>query len=244
MARAWTTFCAHARAAGRSLRRARGRDRRPETDVDDSVDEEGEAPRRCRPGRPIQIAVIGRPNAGKSTLINAILGEERLLTGPEAGITRDAIAVQRRLAGHADPDLRHRRDAQEGEGPGEAREAVGLRRAARGEVRRGGGRASRRAISPSRRRICGSPTSPSARGGRWWSRSTSGISKRRSRKAQRALREALRPAAAATQGRADGHGLGADRQGARPAARGDPEGVCGLEQADLHGAAEPLAGVR
>ncbi len=43
--------------------------------------------------RPLQIAIVGRPNAGKSTLINAILGEERLLTGPEAGITRDAIAV-------------------------------------------------------------------------------------------------------------------------------------------------------
>ncbi len=43
--------------------------------------------------RPLQIAIVGRPNAGKSTLVNAILGEERLLTGPEAGITRDAIAV-------------------------------------------------------------------------------------------------------------------------------------------------------
>ncbi|MEO1773428.1 MAG: ribosome biogenesis GTPase Der [Pseudomonadota bacterium] len=43
--------------------------------------------------RPLQIAVVGRPNAGKSTLINAILGEDRLLTGPEAGITRDAISV-------------------------------------------------------------------------------------------------------------------------------------------------------
>ncbi len=42
--------------------------------------------------RPIQIAIVGRPNAGKSTLVNAILGEERMLTGPEAGITRDAIA--------------------------------------------------------------------------------------------------------------------------------------------------------
>lgn len=46
------------------------------------------------PARPIQVAIIGRPNAGKSTLVNAILGEERLLTGPEAGITRDAIAVE------------------------------------------------------------------------------------------------------------------------------------------------------
>ena len=43
--------------------------------------------------RPIRIAVVGRPNAGKSTLINRLLGEERLLTGPEAGITRDSIAV-------------------------------------------------------------------------------------------------------------------------------------------------------
>src|SRR5262249_31184263 len=43
--------------------------------------------------KPIRIAVVGRPNAGKSTLINRLLGEERLITGPEAGITRDAIAV-------------------------------------------------------------------------------------------------------------------------------------------------------
>ena len=43
--------------------------------------------------RPLQVAVVGRPNAGKSTLINHILGEDRLLTGPEAGITRDAISV-------------------------------------------------------------------------------------------------------------------------------------------------------
>jgi GTP-binding protein len=44
--------------------------------------------------KPLQIAVIGRPNAGKSTLINTILGYDRLLTGPEAGITRDAISVK------------------------------------------------------------------------------------------------------------------------------------------------------
>src|SRR5262249_42463941 len=43
--------------------------------------------------RPINVAVIGRPNSGKSTLVNRLIGEERLLTGPEAGITRDAIAV-------------------------------------------------------------------------------------------------------------------------------------------------------
>jgi len=43
--------------------------------------------------RPVNLAIIGRPNAGKSTLVNALLGEDRLLVGPEAGITRDAIAV-------------------------------------------------------------------------------------------------------------------------------------------------------
>jgi len=43
--------------------------------------------------KPMRIAVVGRPNAGKSTMINALIGEERLLTGPEAGITRDSISV-------------------------------------------------------------------------------------------------------------------------------------------------------
>ena len=42
---------------------------------------------------PIRIAVVGRPNMGKSTLVNALIGEKRLLTGPEAGITRDAITL-------------------------------------------------------------------------------------------------------------------------------------------------------
>src|SRR5277367_1147838 len=47
---------------------------------------------------PIRIAIVGRPNTGKSTLINRLLGEDRMLTGPEAGITRDSIAVD--LAWH------------------------------------------------------------------------------------------------------------------------------------------------
>ena len=52
----------------------------------ESADEEA-------PLGPLKLAIVGRPNAGKSTLINRLLGENRLLTGPEAGITRDSIAI-------------------------------------------------------------------------------------------------------------------------------------------------------
>ncbi|HEY3799930.1 MAG TPA: ribosome biogenesis GTPase Der [Caulobacteraceae bacterium] len=45
------------------------------------------------PNAPLRIAIVGRPNAGKSTLVNHLIGDERLLTGPEAGITRDAVSV-------------------------------------------------------------------------------------------------------------------------------------------------------
>jgi GTP-binding protein len=44
--------------------------------------------------RPLRLAILGRPNAGKSTLLNALLGEERMITGPEPGLTRDAVAVE------------------------------------------------------------------------------------------------------------------------------------------------------
>jgi GTPase len=62
-------------------------------EVGDDGDDEGLEGEEDLNKAPLRIAVIGRPNAGKSTLINAMLGESRLLTGPEAGITRDAISV-------------------------------------------------------------------------------------------------------------------------------------------------------
>ncbi len=56
----------------------------------DTADETPEEP---AADSPLKLAIVGRPNAGKSTLINRLLGENRLLTGPEAGITRDSIAI-------------------------------------------------------------------------------------------------------------------------------------------------------
>jgi len=60
-----------------------------------TAEEEGEeiVEERYDPTAPLHLAIVGRPNAGKSTLVNRLLGEDRMLTGPEAGITRDAISV-------------------------------------------------------------------------------------------------------------------------------------------------------
>jgi GTP-binding protein len=58
-------------------------------DIDDEIISDEELSQ-----RPIRVAIVGRPNAGKSTMINHLLGEERLLTSPEAGTTRDSISVE------------------------------------------------------------------------------------------------------------------------------------------------------
>jgi ribosome-associated GTPase EngA len=55
--------------------------------------EETEDQQETAVARPIRVAIVGRPNTGKSTLVNALLGEERMLTGPEPGLTRDAIEI-------------------------------------------------------------------------------------------------------------------------------------------------------
>ncbi|WP_371326949.1 ribosome biogenesis GTPase Der [Stappia sp. ES.058] len=62
-------------------------------DLDPDAEEEDKGPAAGTAEKPLRVAVVGRPNAGKSTLINRLLGEERMLTGPEAGITRDSISV-------------------------------------------------------------------------------------------------------------------------------------------------------
>ena len=97
---------------------------------------------------PLKLAIVGRPNAGKSTLVNKMLDEDRMITGPEAGITRDSISIDWQWTdkdgvdppGAAD---RHRGPAQARQGRRQAREAVGARYQARDRFRRSRGAAAR-----------------------------------------------------------------------------------------------------
>ncbi len=66
----------------------------PYADEADHANDEQEDLAWDDPLKPLRIAIVGRPNAGKSTLVNALLGEDRVLTGPEAGITRDTISAE------------------------------------------------------------------------------------------------------------------------------------------------------
>ncbi len=61
-------------------------------EIADRLPAEAEAP--AEEARPLKLAIVGRPNTGKSTLVNRLLGDERMLTGPEPGLTRDAVAVR------------------------------------------------------------------------------------------------------------------------------------------------------
>lgn len=67
---------------------------REEDETEEDEDEDS-------PDRPLKLAIVGRPNAGKSTLVNQMLGEERMITGPEAGITRDSISLDWEWNGRA-----------------------------------------------------------------------------------------------------------------------------------------------
>ena len=84
--------------------------------------------------RPLRLAIAGRPNVGKSSLINRLLADERLLTGPEPGLTRDAVTIRWQWQGRRDRAGRYRRAAPPGADrarrPRAAVQPIGARRAA------------------------------------------------------------------------------------------------------------------
>jgi GTP-binding protein len=169
--------------------------KRPPDDVD--VDDGRRPTAAAHPPRPAPAGRRGGPpNAGKSTLVNKILGEDRLLTGPEAGITRDAISV--RIDWDGTPmrifdTAGMRKKAKVQEKLEKLSVADGLRAVKFAEVVV----VLLDAAIPFESRTCASPIWPSARAAPWWSRSTSGTSNRQAGQARELQGGVRAPAAAA-----------------------------------------------
>ena len=75
------------------------------TEIADRLPEAEDGREDAAEDRPLRLAIVGRPNAGKSTLVNRLLGEERMITGPEPGLTRDAVLVRLTDAGGREFEL-------------------------------------------------------------------------------------------------------------------------------------------
>ena len=81
----------------RDVSKRKARSEAKEQDEDEDEDAEGgDASKRLKP---LRVAIVGRPNAGKSTLVNALVGEDRMITGPEPGLTRDAVSTDFTIMG-------------------------------------------------------------------------------------------------------------------------------------------------
>ena len=190
--------------------------------------------------RPIRVAVVGRPNSGKSTLVNRLLGEDRMLTGPEAGITRDTIEVDLNWKGrtfhlHDTAGLRRPPRIQEKLEKLSVADTINAIRFAEVVVLLMDAERSVRGAGPAHRRPRRA-RGPGARH-RHLQMGPGRAPRRRHHQAARAGRRA----AAAGQGRAGGRRLGADRRGCRPADGGGHGHPRGVEQTRLDQPAQQMA---
>ena len=142
--------------------------------------------------QPLRLVIAGRPNVGKSSLINRLLAEERLLTGPEPGLTRDAVRGRLAVAGPPHRAGRHRRAAapraDRARRPRGALEPRGARGAAPG---RGGGAAGRCHLAAGQAGPDDRQPRASRPAGRWSWRATSGTWSASPTRALAAIRERL-----------------------------------------------------